>query len=140
MRWGILRSPLWYPIKTTNKIIMACCLLHNFIRKEMKVDPLEGGLDEYLSTHVANEIANDVEMINSLETSTEWNTLRDTTAQNIMEARGTSIAPNHEKGKVVRGRRSWSKFEEDALIHCLIDIVNDGWKAENSFKVVSNEN
>ncbi|KAL8465078.1 hypothetical protein ACS0TY_034538 [Phlomoides rotata] len=51
-----------------------------------------------------------------------------------MEARGTAIAPNQEKGKVVRGRRSWSKFEKDALIHCLIDIVNDGWKAENGFK------
>ncbi|KAL8542716.1 hypothetical protein ACS0TY_003553 [Phlomoides rotata] len=51
-----------------------------------------------------------------------------------MDARGTAIALNQEKGKAVRGRRSWSKFEEDALIHCLIDIVNDGWKAENGFK------
>ncbi|KAL8540885.1 hypothetical protein ACS0TY_002215 [Phlomoides rotata] len=30
--------------------------------------------------------------------------------------------------------RSWSRVEEDALIHCLTDIVNDGWKAENGFK------
>ncbi|KAL8509588.1 hypothetical protein ACS0TY_016712 [Phlomoides rotata] len=113
---------------------MACCLLHNFIRKEMAVDPLEEVLDEYLSTNLDAETANDVEMIDSLETSTEWNTFRDTKAQNIMDARGTPIAPNQEKGKSVRGRRSWSKFEEDALIHCLIDIVNDGWKTENDFK------
>ncbi|KAL8542717.1 hypothetical protein ACS0TY_003554 [Phlomoides rotata] len=83
MHWGILRSPSWYPIKTTNKIIMACCLLHNFTRKEMEVDPLEGVLDEYLSTHLDDETSNDVEMIDSLETSTEWNTFRDTTAQNM---------------------------------------------------------
>ncbi|KAL8525766.1 hypothetical protein ACS0TY_015124 [Phlomoides rotata] len=51
-----------------------------------------------------------------------------------MDARGTSVAPNVDKGKVVRARRSWSKVEEDALIHCLIDIVNDGWKADNDFK------
>ncbi|KAL8488846.1 hypothetical protein ACS0TY_024956 [Phlomoides rotata] len=51
-----------------------------------------------------------------------------------MDARGSAIAPNVEKGKAVRGCRSWSKVEEDALIHYLIDIVNDGWKDENGFK------
>ncbi|KAL8505789.1 hypothetical protein ACS0TY_016854 [Phlomoides rotata] len=39
-----------------------------------------------------------------------------------------------EKGKVTRGRRSWTKVEEDALIQCLAGIVNDGWKADNGFK------
>ncbi|KAL8545883.1 hypothetical protein ACS0TY_005849 [Phlomoides rotata] len=38
------------------------------------------------------------------------------------------------KGKASKGRRSWSRVEEDALISCLIDIVNDGWKADNGFK------
>ncbi|KAL8487729.1 hypothetical protein ACS0TY_024164 [Phlomoides rotata] len=52
-----------------------------------------------------------------------------------MDARGSVIPPNGDKGKVVRGRRSWSKLEVDAFIHYLIDIVNDGWKAENGFKV-----
>ncbi|KAL8542393.1 hypothetical protein ACS0TY_003312 [Phlomoides rotata] len=51
-----------------------------------------------------------------------------------MDARGKFVAPNVGSGKAVRGRRSWSKVEEDALIHCLIDIVNDGWKADNGFK------
>ncbi|KAL8512797.1 hypothetical protein ACS0TY_019070 [Phlomoides rotata] len=35
----------------------------------------------------------------------------------------------------VRWSKFQSKLEEDALISCLIDIVNDGWKAENSIKV-----
>ncbi|KAL8508250.1 hypothetical protein ACS0TY_018728 [Phlomoides rotata] len=39
-----------------------------------------------------------------------------------------------EKGKVIRGRRVWSKIEEDALVQCLSDIVGDGWKADNRFK------
>ncbi|KAL8505112.1 hypothetical protein ACS0TY_016353 [Phlomoides rotata] len=52
-----------------------------------------------------------------------------------MAARGNVVAPNVDKGEVVRARRSWSKAEEDALIHCLIDIVNDGWKTKNGFKV-----
>ncbi|KAL8500818.1 hypothetical protein ACS0TY_020413 [Phlomoides rotata] len=41
---------------------------------------------------------------------------------------------NAEKGKTVRSRRSWSKIEEDALIQCLTDIVNGGWKADDGFK------
>ncbi|KAL8469730.1 hypothetical protein ACS0TY_032539 [Phlomoides rotata] len=39
-----------------------------------------------------------------------------------------------EKGKTTRARRSWTRIEEDALIHCLLDIVSDGWKADNGFK------
>ncbi|KAL8528594.1 hypothetical protein ACS0TY_006147 [Phlomoides rotata] len=80
MRWGILRSPSWYPIKTTNKIIVACCLLHNYIGREMDVDPLEGGLDKYMSTHMDEEPVHDVDVIENLETSTEWNTWRDKVA------------------------------------------------------------
>lgn len=46
LRWGILRSPSWYPVQTHNKIIVACCLLHNFIRRKMTQDPGEE-LPEY---------------------------------------------------------------------------------------------
>lgn len=40
-RWGILRDNSYYPIDLKNKIIMACCLLHNYIRHEMTIDPFE---------------------------------------------------------------------------------------------------
>ncbi|KAL0386300.1 UNVERIFIED_CONTAM: hypothetical protein Sradi_3024300 [Sesamum radiatum] len=40
-RWAILRSPAFYSIKIQNRIIMACCLLHNYIRQEMADDPIE---------------------------------------------------------------------------------------------------
>ncbi|KAL5813509.1 hypothetical protein ACOSQ4_024150 [Xanthoceras sorbifolium] len=40
-RWGILRSPSFYPRRTQCRIITACCLLHNFIRREMSLDPME---------------------------------------------------------------------------------------------------
>ncbi|KAL5544075.1 hypothetical protein UlMin_007859 [Ulmus minor] len=45
-RWAILRSPSFYPIKTQNHIIMACCLLHNFIRREMPDDIPDMSLDD----------------------------------------------------------------------------------------------
>ncbi|KAL0458827.1 UNVERIFIED_CONTAM: hypothetical protein Slati_0509900 [Sesamum latifolium] len=40
-RWAILQSPAFYSIKVQNRIIMACCLLHNYIRQEMTDDPIE---------------------------------------------------------------------------------------------------
>ncbi|KAK9290689.1 hypothetical protein L1049_008863 [Liquidambar formosana] len=41
LRWAILMGNSFYPVKTHYKIIVACCLLHNLIRKEMLVDLVE---------------------------------------------------------------------------------------------------
>ncbi|XP_073034997.1 uncharacterized protein [Primulina eburnea] len=54
-RWAILRSPSFYPLKTQNRIIMACMLLHNFIRSEMPDDPIEEVVDDVVSPD--NEIS-----------------------------------------------------------------------------------
>ncbi|KAL8501816.1 hypothetical protein ACS0TY_021070 [Phlomoides rotata] len=52
-RFDILRSPTFYPIKAQVRFIMACFLLHNFIRFEMPTDPLEQLVDETgLKIHV----------------------------------------------------------------------------------------
>ncbi|KAL8555186.1 hypothetical protein ACS0TY_003120 [Phlomoides rotata] len=57
------------------------------------------------------------------------------TVLKIMEQGGSHVSPQVDKLKTTRGRRSWSRVEEDALIYCLMYIVNDGWKAENGFRV-----
>ncbi|KAL8486028.1 hypothetical protein ACS0TY_028073 [Phlomoides rotata] len=80
MRWGILRSPSWYPIKTANQIIMACCFLHNYIRQQMVVDPLEDGLDEYMSTEGNDDGVNNVKLVETLDTTPEWTAWRDNLA------------------------------------------------------------
>ena len=67
-RWGILRSPSWYSVKVHNRIISACCLIHNFIRREMEVDPLDVEMD----FHMENQ--HEHENINTIETSDEWTT------------------------------------------------------------------
>ena len=46
MRWIIIKGLSFYPIKTHCRIISACCLLHNFIRTEISIDPLEQVLDD----------------------------------------------------------------------------------------------
>ncbi|KAL8141735.1 hypothetical protein V2J09_014767 [Rumex salicifolius] len=43
-RWGILRSPSSFPIQTQGRIVMACCLLHNLIRRYMPMDHIEDGV------------------------------------------------------------------------------------------------
>ncbi|KAL8485040.1 hypothetical protein ACS0TY_027371 [Phlomoides rotata] len=135
-RWEILRSPSWYPIKVHKQIIMACCLIHNFIRSEMAVDPLENGLDEFLNTQQAEDEPPLVETIDTLEYSPEWNLWRDNIAQKMFTEWSVNMDAGMEakKGKVTKGHRSWTMVEEDALIQCLVGIVNDGWMADNRFK------
>ncbi|CAH9064493.1 unnamed protein product [Cuscuta epithymum] len=40
-RWAILRSGSWYSMPMTCRIIVSCALLHNFIRHEHNIDPME---------------------------------------------------------------------------------------------------
>ena len=40
-RWAILRSTMFYPLEKQNDIILACCLLHNFLREVDASDLLE---------------------------------------------------------------------------------------------------
>ncbi|XP_075519249.1 uncharacterized protein LOC142553124 [Primulina tabacum] len=72
-RWAILRSPSFYPLKTQNRIVMACILLHNFIRSQMSTDPMEE-VDEDVGSpgHDADD-----DFITSFESSGEWDTWRE---------------------------------------------------------------
>ena len=47
LRWAILRSPSFYPVRTHNRVIIACCLLHNLIKRENVVDPLDEELESF---------------------------------------------------------------------------------------------
>ncbi|KAK9078046.1 hypothetical protein SSX86_002103 [Deinandra increscens subsp. villosa] len=86
-RWAILRSPSFYPIRTQNKIILACCLVHNFIRREMAYDPLDD--EELIDT---NNDANDedlgshVDNITTIGTSNEWTNFRQNLATSMFNA------------------------------------------------------
>ena len=85
MRWAILRSPCFYPIKTQNRVIMACCLIHNLIRREMLIDPYENAYD--LSLNRENVVEDEV--IGSIASSSQWTTWRDDlTKQMFNEWRG----------------------------------------------------
>lgn len=79
MRFGILRSHSYYPIRTQLRIITACCLLHNFIKEEMAVDPVEEEYTQWERDHLYDEIPPE-EYITQVETTNEWTTMRDNLA------------------------------------------------------------
>ncbi|KAL0000657.1 hypothetical protein SO802_014438 [Lithocarpus litseifolius] len=80
-RWAILRSRSFYPIKTQCWIISACALLHNYIRREMSLDPEENSpLSDNSS---AQEL--DGERIRYVETSDAWSDWRDKLAEEMYE-------------------------------------------------------
>ncbi|XP_060676222.1 protein ALP1-like isoform X1 [Ziziphus jujuba] len=83
-RWAILRSPSFYPIATQIKIITACCLIHNLIRREMIIDPGEVEFDR--SEDVA--VSTDDDIIGSISSSDQWTNWRnDLTKQMFAERR-----------------------------------------------------
>lgn len=83
-RWGILKGNSYYPIELKVKIIMACCLLHNYIRQEMSNDPFE---NEYeLDEGTGDDGVGQEDNITHVGTSNEWTTFRDNFAQSMFES------------------------------------------------------
>ncbi|KAL8534106.1 hypothetical protein ACS0TY_010210 [Phlomoides rotata] len=81
-RWGILMSNSNYPIKTQNHFILGYCILHNFIRKHMSVDPYKDEVPEFGDD--GNDGADPVDgFIDQVESSPEWTTMRDNLAMEM---------------------------------------------------------
>ncbi|CAL5428119.1 unnamed protein product [Camellia sinensis] len=117
LRWAILRTYSYFPIKTQYRIITACCLLQNLIKREMPVDPSEEDLDETFPNQI--EIWEDY--IDTIEASDQWTDWRDTLANQMYnECTATSSCGRKGKGKTTssssRGRRVWTPKECDVLI------------------------
>ncbi|XP_024969728.1 uncharacterized protein LOC112509087 [Cynara cardunculus var. scolymus] len=87
-RWAILRDNSYYPIEQKVRIIMACCLLHNFIMQEMPVNPLDndGEVDEGIGDHGVE----DGDKKNVVGTSNEWTAFRDNLTQSMFASWNTT--------------------------------------------------
>ncbi|XP_060968634.1 uncharacterized protein LOC115718073 [Cannabis sativa] len=85
IRWSILRSTSFFPITTQCRIITACCILHNLIRREMSLDPAEIELDRQVDTaeDTHQTINEDHEIIDTVEASTQWTEWRNTLAMQM---------------------------------------------------------
>ncbi|CAL5403039.1 unnamed protein product [Camellia sinensis] len=137
LRWAILRTYSYFPINTQCRIITACCLLHNLIKREMPMDPLEVDLDDTLPNN--QETGN--EYIDTIEGSDQWSNWRDTLANQMYnewsmdDTTATSGCRKKGKGKGTtsssRGRRVWTPKECDVLIRAMRDLFSEKWKADN---------
>ena len=80
-RWAILRDNAYHPIESMPRIIIACCLLHNFIRTTMNRDPLDHNIPTN-HTQFGHEHDN---IISTVETSQGWNDHRDLLANTMFD-------------------------------------------------------
>ncbi|KAF7806079.1 protein ALP1-like [Senna tora] len=78
-RWAILRSPSFYNVRTHNVIVIACCLLHNLIRRENAHDPLDDEIENLVPEPV-EEPAEDDPTISTIESSETWTLFRENLA------------------------------------------------------------
>ena len=88
-RWAILQSPSFYPIKLQGRMVLACALLHNFIRMYMALDPEENTILTLEDMPIGEEMLesnDDVESIDVVESSNEWTQWRDDIAQEMFES------------------------------------------------------
>ncbi|KAA0063753.1 putative nuclease HARBI1 [Cucumis melo var. makuwa] len=78
-RWAILRGKSYYPVDVQCRTIMACCLLHNLINREMTNSEIIDDLDEADSTYATTG----GDEINYIEASNEWSEWRDQLAHTM---------------------------------------------------------
>ncbi|GFS29179.1 hypothetical protein Acr_00g0005690 [Actinidia rufa] len=145
MRFAILRSCSYYPMRTQCRIVTACCLIHNLIKREMAVDPIE---IEYTAWEQANvHVVPPDDYVDTIEPTTQWTEMRDNLATTMynnwltnafrMESKPNGgTKPSKAKGKDKQSRRIWTIREEEGLLACMLEEFKDGskWGAENGFK------
>jgi len=84
-RWAILRCPSFFPIRTQGRIVLACVLLHNLLRKYMPTDDnvrFEEE-DEEEGDDDDDDSDDEIEYVTHIETSDAWTTFRSTLAQTL---------------------------------------------------------
>ncbi|PWA51283.1 hypothetical protein CTI12_AA465020 [Artemisia annua] len=150
-RWAILRDVSYHPLDSMPRIIIACCLMHNFIRTTMREDPLD---NEVLNSHMQH--ANDHDnVISTIQTSQGWSDRRDTLANEmfnewnarrahlsffIVDMTDSSVPNGASDANVIRGagknKRPWTSEEDAKLIDALMELHVSGKYsgADNGFK------
>nr|KAJ0195658.1 hypothetical protein LSAT_V11C700374570 [Lactuca sativa] len=83
--WAILRSPSFYPIRIQGRIVMACTLLHNFIRTHMDLDPEENTPTDVEHMPIGEEQPNQFQIVDVVESSSEWTQWRDDLAEEMFD-------------------------------------------------------
>ncbi|XP_028060687.1 uncharacterized protein LOC114264281 [Camellia sinensis] len=136
MRWAILRTYSYFPIKTQFRIITACCLLHNLIQREMPMDLDDDENEEMNPPPLATELGD--EMIDVVKASDQWSEWRTALATQMFNewqaSRGMDDTGTTSSRKKAKPRRFWNHREEVFLITTMKDVIasNPRWKLDNN--------
>ena len=82
-RWAILRGRSYYPFKVQCRIIVACCLLHNLIKREMHPD-LFDQIFENEDENVA-AVEEGEQHYTHIESSSAWSSWRNRLAREMFD-------------------------------------------------------
>ncbi|KAG6530162.1 hypothetical protein ZIOFF_012384 [Zingiber officinale] len=93
-RWKILASPSFFSIQTQIRIIMACCLMHNLIRKFMNFDPQESLIANEEEESDGGSDDEEVEYIMQINPSNEWSSFRNNMTTNMYNTWSTRHSGN----------------------------------------------
>ncbi|KAL0550221.1 hypothetical protein IC582_014725 [Cucumis melo] len=118
-RCTILRGKPYYSIEVQCRTILACCLLHNLINRDMATFDIVDDIDEVDSTHATCAIDD----IHYIETSNEWTQWKDDLAEEMFSEWELR---NHMASSSRLPKHNWTKEEEAGLIECLMELVNVG--------------
>ncbi|CAL1389253.1 unnamed protein product [Linum trigynum] len=86
MRFAILRNDTWFSPKEVTRIVIACCIIHNFIKTEHGVDEIER---TYRDKEPEQQPLTEVETINgtSMHPCATWTQFRNDKATSMWENR-----------------------------------------------------
>lgn len=73
-------------MKVQNRLIHACFLLHNFIRREMENDPIEQLIDSLESEEPVQNQGEDEVYVDAVDSTLEWNLKRDELASSMWQS------------------------------------------------------
>ncbi|KAJ9541768.1 hypothetical protein OSB04_028274 [Centaurea solstitialis] len=122
-RWAILRDNSYHPIESMPRIIIACCLIHNFIRQTMSEDPLDSEVPTN-HTQPGNDHDN---VISTVEPSQEWTDRRDVLANEMFNNwNARHMADSNVARGTARSKHTWTNDEDEKLIHALMELHASG--------------
>ncbi|XP_074283350.1 uncharacterized protein LOC141607899 [Silene latifolia] len=83
-RWGILRSPSWFSLQTHGRIVLACALLHNLVKRYMSPESFDDDeLYEEIESDGDESDDDEVEYITSINVTDSWTDKRNSLAQSM---------------------------------------------------------
>ncbi|WOH15039.1 hypothetical protein DCAR_0934572 [Daucus carota subsp. sativus] len=84
-RWGILRSPSWFSLQTHGRIVLACALLHNLVKRYMSPRSFNDNklYEEVDSDDDEGDEGDQAEYIHTIVVTDPWTNFRNQMAQNM---------------------------------------------------------